>query len=286
MPGIDWKSVVTRIHWRRTTRRLWPAVKELPLSRTEVLKPSHVLLYCWSGEGKRRLPSGWVSIRAGNCHWSKPGWPYRCRQNPKKPLGFNAIHFDLLDQEGQIIDYQKLKPWPEVQTVADPALVEAVTRHIAEIATSFRSGAAMSTNTSREAELLLKGLLMNLEENTPMLEESRSSSNIKLVQSVISRIHSGMPARITVNSLAEAMACSRGHLSRIFHELMGLDLRAYILNARFEVAKELLSDSDLSIAEVASHAGYEDTFIFAKQFKKFSGLPPGKFRKNERQTVK
>jgi AraC-like DNA-binding protein len=44
----------------------------------------------------------------------------------------------------------------------------------------------------------------------------------------------------------------------------------------------LLSQSALTISEVADRLGYRDVFFFSRQFKQHNGLSPRQFRARER----
>jgi two-component system response regulator YesN len=48
---------------------------------------------------------------------------------------------------------------------------------------------------------------------------------------------------------------------------------------RVEKAKELLKDSNLSIATIAIEVGYNDQSYFSKVFKYWEGISPARYRK-------
>ncbi len=68
------------------------------------------------------------------------------------------------------------------------------------------------------------------------------------------------------------------HLSREFHKHFQMTIGEYIRKRRIEHASELLSNSELSMAEIASICGFSDQSHFCALFKKHSGMTPGKFR--------
>lgn len=55
---------------------------------------------------------------------------------------------------------------------------------------------------------------------------------------------------------------------------------AYVSHRRIEAAKEMLSESSSSIAEIAAMAGFKDSFYFSKKFKQITGLTPRQYRHN------
>jgi AraC family transcriptional regulator len=83
-------------------------------------------------------------------------------------------------------------------------------------------------------------------------------------------------------SLAEMAAVARVspyHFARQFKAATGLPPHQHVIMRRVERAKQLLqSDTDLSLAEVASQAGFADQSQFSYHFKRLLGVTPGQFR--------
>ena len=60
----------------------------------------------------------------------------------------------------------------------------------------------------------------------------------------------------------------------------GLPPHQYVIVRRVERSKELLqAGADLSLAEVAAHAGFSDQSQFSHHFKRLVGVTPGQFRR-------
>jgi len=74
---------------------------------------------------------------------------------------------------------------------------------------------------------------------------------------------------------------SEDYLSKIFRAEMGLLLWDYLTLTRLHEAGHLLSQTGLSVSEVAARTGFEDPAYFNRIFKKHFGQPPGQFRKGE-----
>lgn len=68
------------------------------------------------------------------------------------------------------------------------------------------------------------------------------------------------------------------HLSREFHKHYRMTIGEYIRQRRIEHASELLSNSELPLAEIASTCGFSDQSHFCALFKKHWGVTPAKFR--------
>lgn len=150
-----------RIAWHRCSRRRWPGSGELPFTPEQARKPRYVLLYFWAGRGLRTTPQGDVELTPGSCHWSRPGFTYRCRQIADDPLGITAIHFDLVDINGQLTEPPRdpQSGPPEILHVPDHAVARAVTDHVAYLSLDLRSGVAVSQQALKNGERLFDTLL-------------------------------------------------------------------------------------------------------------------------------
>ena len=73
------------------------------------------------------------------------------------------------------------------------------------------------------------------------------------------------------------------HFARQFKAASGLPPHQYVIMRRVERAKQLLqAGTELSLAEVAAHAGFSDQSQFSHHFKRLVGVTPGQFQKPAR----
>jgi AraC-like DNA-binding protein len=82
--------------------------------------------------------------------------------------------------------------------------------------------------------------------------------------------------------LSSAVALS--HLThRRFHDLfkqqIGETPNRYIIGKRITRAEELLALDHLTLSEIAELSGFSDVYYFSKQFKRFTSMTPGQYRK-------
>jgi AraC family transcriptional activator of pobA len=85
----------------------------------------------------------------------------------------------------------------------------------------------------------------------------------------------GLP---TVQFLAEELAVSPRYLSDMLRSLTGQNAQQQIHSKLIEKAKEILSISNLSVAEIAYQLGFEHPQSFNKLFKRKANLSPLEFR--------
>jgi AraC-like DNA-binding protein len=87
----------------------------------------------------------------------------------------------------------------------------------------------------------------------------------------------GLP---TVQYVADGMHVSPHYLSDMLRTLTGQNAQQHIHNKLIEKAKEILSISNLSVAEIAYQLGFEHPQSFNKLFKRKTNLSPLQFRQS------
>jgi LacI family transcriptional regulator len=88
--------------------------------------------------------------------------------------------------------------------------------------------------------------------------------------------------RIGVNDIVRLLSVSRRALEIRFRRAMGHSIRTEIQHARLRRAKDLLSETDLSIAEVAESSGFGSASYLAAVFSDSLDMTPAKYRTHVR----
>lgn len=88
------------------------------------------------------------------------------------------------------------------------------------------------------------------------------------------------PARDwSVDLLAKEVALSRSALYDRFVQFLGQPPMQYLANWRMLVAANLLRQGDTPVASIALEIGYESEAAFTRAFKRHTGLPPARWRR-------
>lgn len=87
-------------------------------------------------------------------------------------------------------------------------------------------------------------------------------------------------ATVTLSSLAEFFHYSESYLSRLFKKNINIGFNKIIQNLKLEKAEELLTQTDMTIAEITEKIGYDSPDYFTKSFKKYYGSTPSEYRLN------
>lgn len=97
-----------------------------------------------------------------------------------------------------------------------------------------------------------------------------------------SDIYSNPHNQWTVTEMATRLHISNGYFHNIYKEAFSTTCISDVIQSRMTYAKELLTDTDTSIWEIASLCGYQNEVHFIRQFKKINFMTPLEFRRANR----
>jgi AraC family transcriptional activator of mtrCDE len=86
----------------------------------------------------------------------------------------------------------------------------------------------------------------------------------------------------SLEELARQVGQSRATFARRFLELVGETPVAYLTRWRMCLASKLLSDTMLSLDEIAPRVGYQTAAAFSRAFRRSLGCAPGAYRTKAR----
>ena len=84
--------------------------------------------------------------------------------------------------------------------------------------------------------------------------------------------------RISVDLLAGLANLSVCYFVRAFKQSMGVTPHDYLIRQRVERTKQLLSDTDIPLSQIALAAGFADQSHFARRFRRHVGMSPRDYR--------
>jgi AraC family carnitine catabolism transcriptional activator len=82
----------------------------------------------------------------------------------------------------------------------------------------------------------------------------------------------------TAAALADELGVGMRTLQRRFLEHVGVSPRQHLRWLRFERARHLLLQHEHRSVDVAIFAGYSDQAHFVREFRRFAGVTPGRWR--------
>jgi len=91
-------------------------------------------------------------------------------------------------------------------------------------------------------------------------------------------LEQNLDAPFSLDKLAQLACMSKYHFCRLFKQHSGLSPKQFCICRRIEKACELLGKQGLTISQIAFRLGFNDVTEFGRQFKKFTGHTPSRYR--------
>lgn len=104
-------------------------------------------------------------------------------------------------------------------------------------------------------------------------------------QRIAEFIDSHLSSALLIDSICKATAIPRNRLYETVKRNTGFTVGEYIWILRINKAKELLTDTNLPVSEIAEQLGVEDYNYFTKVFRRIVGISPMQFRKKHCRPV-
>lgn len=105
-----------------------------------------------------------------------------------------------------------------------------------------------------------------------------TTENIKLNE-ILQYIDVNLSSPITLPSLCSHFNLSSTSICVLFKKYLNTTFVNYLNNRKFEFAKHLLENTDLTINEISNKIGFNDYFYFARCFKKNFNCSPTQYRR-------
>lgn len=126
------------------------------------------------------------------------------------------------------------------------------------------------------ADCIARGIHSNRSRFKPV--EGRILKSIRHMQNSLNQ-------NLSLEELSSVSALSPSHYSSLFKSHTGSSPLKFFTRLRMQRASEFIETTNLPINRIAEELGYEDTFYFARSFKKVNGVSPSAYRKSVRKKI-
>lgn len=116
------------------------------------------------------------------------------------------------------------------------------------------------------------------------LDPEKAEKYLKLLQYQLDVKKVYQDEELTLNSLAGILKVAPRYLSQLVNERLNKNFRDLVNSRRIEEAKQLLANpgkKELSILEIAYEVGFNSKEVFNRAFKKYTGMTPSQYKKQE-----
>lgn len=228
----------------------------------------HQIFYCTRGGGVLCCDDIKVEIKAGTGYFIPASYPHE--YYPSGDVWDN--HWIVPDGYacGQLLSDMGFDR-PRVFTLSSTKLLDHFFRNMHEALMSDR------LHGNLRASGYLYSFLLELErcKNSVGAHNGINPAVIKCVDYIDNNYRS----QITMEQLCSVSGVSKQYLCRLFRSTLDARPMEYIAKRRIQTAKELLSETDMSIEEIVEQTGFCTSSYFCKLFRRYEGITPTQFRK-------
>lgn len=136
-----------------------------------------------------------------------------------------------------------------------------------------KSGSCGSVKT------LFACLLERMQTCTKQAAEEKKEDGIRPIRLAKNYILNNYRKTLTLEDMGNLTGFNASYFSLLFKKETGKNFMEYVMEVRMEKAKELLKETNESVAVICEKVGYSDIKHFTKNFKKETGLKPSEYRK-------
>ncbi len=128
----------------------------------------------------------------------------------------------------------------------------------------------------------LRGIVQAAAESIGKSHGSMEEDNTKkAIQAVKKLVDMNYMQDISLEWVAEKVYLAPTYLSHLFKKETGQSLIKYLTNYRLEKARELLTNTNIKINDIAGKVGYQNASYFSLIFKSYFGVTPARYREEE-----
>ena len=132
--------------------------------------------------------------------------------------------------------------------------------------------------TCRIRRYLLQILYLLDDLRNELTQGSGEAFTKSIVDVALEYIHTNYQTTITLDDLCRILRTNRTTLNNQFKARVGFTALQYLSDYRIRIAKETLTHTNLTLAEIADACGYKYDTYFIKQFTKSVGISPTEYR--------
>jgi two-component system, response regulator YesN len=134
-------------------------------------------------------------------------------------------------------------------------------------------------NRCSSIDQLFEYLSFMVGESLGVIIEDKKQADTKPIRLAKQYIQQNYMRPISLDDVSSLVGFNATYFSTLFKKESGSNFVDYLSEIRMNKAKELLRETNLSIAVICEQVGYNDLKNFTKSFKKNIGLKPNEYRK-------
>ncbi|MCI2046571.1 MAG: AraC family transcriptional regulator [Faecalibacterium sp.] len=200
----------------------------------------------------------WIDCRHDHCYHSSNDAPWELRWVHFNGLNAPAFYQAFREQNPCVFHPENLAPYS--------VLLEQL----------FRDDGESCSQTELLQSCHITSLLT---QSITAAGQAAAGSADAHIESVRHYLTEHFVEHLTLDQLAQQFLMSKFYLARQFKAAYDMTVMEYIISQRITFAKQLLRETEKTIAEVSAVCGYSDQNFFSRQFSQIEGITPVAYRK-------
>ncbi len=246
------------------------------------MHPSYHMILCSRGEYRAEIEgSPILNLPLNSLLFINPLVPHRFIVNSRSGAEHTTLIWRFRDENGQYL----LTPLQEICGGMESA--SYLIRHLNRLDTeNFLHKHKEAVKAGNEESGSFRTSMLQFDLcflGIKLLMQGARQDTEQPVRRIVSRIKSIVERDLSVNTLsiigiAGEMSMHPNYINTIFRKEEDITINKYIQQKRIELAKSIISASDLSLCEVADMTGFTRQSYFTRLFRKLCGMSPGEYR--------
>lgn len=235
--------------------------------------PFTELFLVTGGVGDFYVENNIYPLKKGDFILVNPNTTHTEKSDEKKPLEYIAVavdNFSLTLNDSNHFIFNCINKYADIIRYMDSMLAE-------------QQGDKLYSN--RICQNILEIILIEILRITKLNVSTEPTINAsKECFKLKKYLDSNYASKITIDDLAHLSNLNKYYLIHSFNKYFGSSPINYLCGIRIRAAKELLANSDYSIAQIAQSAGFSSQSYFTQCFMKDCSISPSAYRRKMRQT--
>ncbi len=282
LPVLDWNLTFFGGH-EQAVEDNW----SVPLNKHQVFE----IIYVLKGQEALGIGKNEIIINAKEFVLIPPGFAHTC--NSVKNLTYFCFHFDI-DEPNFIVHLIQNAPiyFPENHIIN-----KKITPILDNIDNLIRLNQLYSFDDKMILQIYFSQFLLQLNSLTKLNTNDTNSNKSKYAKLILERIKSeindhvlyytklsrsyqkhNIPEIPKITNLIESLQISPSYGNHVFKEVYGVSPREYMSKLKIKWAQQMLTKPQFTIAEIAQALGYQNPTHFSRQYKRWTGISPKKYK--------
>jgi len=219
------------------------------------------IVYCISGSALYRFKNQQLLLKPGRILFLPKSSAYTVDNQSDSDFHHFTVNFEFSGPEFNNTEYE---------AIADTFGAEQLLERLLGIWTEKKHGYRPM------AKSILYELLYKYFVNVKKIYRSEDYRKISPAKRILDNNYC---ENTPISALAKSCGFSETHFRRTFSKVFTCSPTQYRLKKRILLAKELLNAGELTVSEVASYVGFDDSSYFSRVFKAETGTTPTNYTK-------